>query len=280
MFDNSNSVKSPDIPMNQAEDKSMRNRADQAADGVDYENLGPGRNAELSKFDTLYIEKIRKDLKRIPVRIGWFKSLLLMRRGRRDGLLCLPRLSAQIWGSPFVQKEQHIVETYRSQKWCEHEIFVAEKQKTARDCAKRISDLQKSLDEMREELPSLEVSLDADAVLEQEAAVSAEVIRSRRQREWRKSHSDFFARKAKFEADLERYKALYMKAQSEVEESAAITKLLCEKKRNFHKQRVAVYYHGVLKSHPDRKTMPPFIELHWDDNSEKMNEQMLEKTEV
>jgi len=225
----------------------------------------------------------RADLAKIELKVGFFKTRLLEFRGRRDGKLGLPRPDTDgLWISPFIAKEQHHAETYKTQKWAEHELAVAAAQEEAGRLNHEIADIKAAIAARLKTEPSPPAEQELSMVLKQEHGAEPGVIRARRRREWEKRNAGYYSAIRSLESKVNGLKNRRAELLASVEESECVTRLLCEKKRDLHRQRVDIYYHGVLLKHPDRKTMPPVPLFVWENFGETVyqNQHCKTKTEV
>ena len=228
-------------------------------------------------------EGMQKDLKKVGMDVGWLKIHILKFQGRTDGRLGIPRPDRSgRWISPHMQREQDAVETYMAQKWGDHEIAVFEMQEEIQKLNLEISDIEAAIEQKRNEEPAQPTEEDLGAVTKQEQRAEPGVIRMRRHKEWQKRNAAYYSAVASLRHKADELKLKRAELKAAVDESACVVRLLCEKKRDLYRQRVDVYYHGVLKTHPDRKTMPPVPEFKWENLAETLYEQqhnMKEKEE-
>lgn len=216
-------------------------------------------------------ETMRKDLGKIKLKVGLLKTWILKPRGSWDGKLGLPRPDKnERWISPFMAKEQHVAETFKAQKWCEHEISVSVKQEKAQQLTLEIIDIEDALAHKRKQEPPKLSEQELSTVFNHELCGDAGILRSRRQKEWSKKNASYYAAVRVLSQKADDLKQRRAELLAAVDESACITRLLCEKKCDLHRQRVDIYYQGVLKTHPERKSMPPVPECVWENFAEKL----------
>jgi len=225
-------------------------------------------------------KRLRKELKKIKLNVGWLRAIALKHRGRVDGRLGQPRPNKnELWISPFIAKEQHTAETYMSQRWAEHELTVFRKQEEVQKLNLEIADAETSIARKFKEEPAKPTEEELSKVLVQEQNSSPAMIRTRRMNEWKKNTAGYYSSLASIQKKLDDLKIRRAELMATVEESACVIRLLCEKKRDLHRQRVDIYYHGVIKTHPNRKDMPPVPEFLWENFAENLYDRLHETQE-
>ena len=214
---------------------------------------------------------MRRELGRIGLKAGWLESVALRIRGARDGRRGLPRADRDgRWRSPLMAKEQHAVETYVAQKWAEHEMSVYEKQEDINRLDLQIASLEAAAAQAREREPAPPTEHELGEKTGQEQGAPPAVIRARRHNEWKKRTAGYYAAMKALTGKAEELKGQRAELLAAVDESACVTRLVCEKKRDLHLQRMDTYYHGALKTHPERATMPPVPEIVWENLAENL----------
>jgi hypothetical protein len=220
---------------------------------------------------TLDNERLGRELRRIGLNVGWIKTNVLKSRGRMDGKLGLPRPDKNgLWISPLIAKEQHAAETYMAQKWAELEISLFERQEEVQKLNLQIADIEAAISKKQQQAPAQLTEQELSLTLKQEEGAPQGVIRARRLGEWKKRTAGYFSSLGSLQASADSLKLQRAEHAAAIDESACVTRLLCEKKRDYHRQRVDIYYHGVLKTHPERKTMPPAPEFAWENLAENL----------
>jgi len=223
-----------------------------------------------NKFSKRHNSAEQKALAKINLKVGWMRAIFFEVRGRIDGKLDLPRLDEKnLWVSPFIEKEKHIVETFKAQKWGEHEIIVSEKQEKVIQLKTEIENIETLLLHKKSQTPKI-IEKDLKLVLKQERETDPEVVQSRRQNEWNKKNSNFFAEMKELECKMNDLKQYQAKLLADIYESVCIVRLVCEKKHNLCRQIIDIYFQGVLKTHPKRKDMYPISKIVWENYAENL----------
>lgn len=217
------------------------------------------------------LNRLRRELRRVKEKVAWLKAKIIVFYGRIDGKNGLPRVgSSGIWISPMMAKDQGVAETYCAHKWAELEIFVSAMQEEVNKLNIIIDDLEVSISLKKSEEPSQPTEPQLSVVYDQEINAQPEMIRLRRYNEWKKANAGYYNALAKMVQDFSNYKQSRSELLAAIEEATCLTRMLCEKKKTLHRQRIDLYYHGALKAHPDKTTMPPVAQIMWLNHAEKL----------
>ena len=226
-------------------------------------------------------EGMRRELSKIKQRVGWLKAGFLRSRGKHDGKLSLPRPTGEgIWKSPFMAREQHAAETYKAHKWAEHEISVSAIQEEAQRLWHEIAETETAIAKKEAAAPAKPTEQELSLVCKQEQGAAPGVIRSRRLNEWKKQNTGYYGALQSLEQRADELRQRRAELLAAIDESACVTRLLCEKKRDLHRQRVDIYYQGVLITHPEKEKIPPVPELFWENFAEKLYEKQHRITDM
>jgi hypothetical protein len=134
----------------------------------------------------------------------------------------------------------------------------------------KIEEYEKRLSEKLKSEPSPLTSDELNAVSDYEQGHSLAVIRKRRQAEWNSHNAGHFQEVDALRMQLDQLRERRAELLAVVEEAACVTRLICEKKRDLHRQYIDAYYHGALKSHPLRETLPPALTIKFENLAERL----------
>lgn len=211
-----------------------------------------------------YLRRMQRKLRRVQMKVRWIQNTILFFHGKSDGKEGIPQTDeTNRWMSPFISKELHSAETFIAHQWAEHEIFVFNQQEELNQLSVKIDELEVQKQEKLALAPKALTEDESRRKFEKEEGGNTEVLRKRRLEEWTKSNASYFTRMRNLVIEINTLKNRRADLLGIIDEAACVTRLICEKKRNLHRQRIDSYYRGVLVTHVDNKKMPPFIDTRW-----------------
>lgn len=215
--------------------------------------------------------RLRRELSKVKEKVPWLKAKMIIFRGRIDGKNGLPREGIDnIWISPMMRKDQGVAETYCAHKWAELEIFISRMQEEVNRLTIIIEDLETSITHKKSEEPVQPTEQQLSVVYEQEKKSQQQLIRLRRYNEWKKANAGYYSRLEQMVQECRLHKQNKAELLAAIEEATCLTRMLCEKKKTLHRQRIDLYYHGALKSHSEKTTMPPVAQIAWLNHAEEL----------
>lgn len=222
-------------------------------------------SSENNYYQVLYQENLApksKRLGKIPLSPNGVHKLLITLRGRRDGKRGLPRQDQNNhWQSPYIAGEQNKVETFEANEWAALEIEIAKLQQKSQSITLELEEKKEALAALQKNEPPKPTEQEINAKHSFEEGKNSEIIRRRRQGEWQKQHAGYYNAITTLKNRITELQNKRVDVLTIIEETECITRLICEKKRELHRQYIDAYYHGVLKTNPERDTMPPSLQI-------------------
>ena len=233
-------------------------------------------NSETGNFNqvvpkTQNFKSVKKALRFMPTTLGFFPRIALRIRGRKDGKQGLPSTAESgTITSPHIAWEQNVMETFAAQKFAEHEMAISR-------CIEEVERIDLVIDNIKDKVsakvssePPNPTEDELGAVLKQEQGAPPAVIRARRQNEWSKKNAAYYSELRLLKGKLDALQEQRAKLLAFCNESAAVTRLMIEKKRDITRQRVDIYYQGALSKHSDKDGMPPSLECYFENYAERI----------
>jgi len=187
--------------------------------------------------------------------LGLIETARLRSLGKRDGHHGLPKQDETgVWTSPLLQKEVTAYNEFCIIIWGELQTKHEVKFKELANLFQEIPRIREQLDAQLRNAPP---PPDLTERIKGEEMLSEYLIRSRRQREYEKRHSGYFNKLRQIEITLEESYQELSELLSAIQAAEKTVHLRCEQASEHALQRIAIYWSGVLRTHPRFKVIPP-----------------------
>lgn len=196
--------------------------------------------------------------------IGFFEAFPLKIAGMIDGARGLPKRDPDgNLSSPFEEKELHFIMEQCSIHWGKRQIREAGNYIRLGELLDQIAELNREADEVQDAIAKRrqEVTPDTSERRRGEEQLPEELIKARRIREYEKGFEPLKQRLAKLQAQIRELLSEADALRNQITEANNITRMICRKAMDHTRQRIDIYWNGVLKKHPNSADIPATPEL-------------------
>jgi len=190
--------------------------------------------------------------------LGLFEAFHMRFLGKRDGKHSLPKKSEDgTWMSPTLRKETDAYGEFCAIIWGRTQNELYSDHKTIEHLLGEIKEQEKELNDLIKNKPT-KISEDKLKIRRKgEESLPEEIIRMRRQKNYNKENVEMFGKIKQLEISLGNLHGLLHEKQAKIQEVEHITRMACEKVYHHTKQRIDVYWGGVLFTHQKTEELPP-----------------------
>lgn len=202
--------------------------------------------------------KSRKLTRKKARQLGLVESFRMVRIGRKDGRIGLPKPDEQNkWSSPQLRKESDAYREFHAAAWARAEIELANIHVEAENLFREIRRSEKQLEALLVAAPSEITTEQLNRRYSGEETLDVDVINARRRKEYAKENAQFAAKKQGLETYLEQAYVRMLKLNAQIMQVEGATRLTCEKVRNHSMLRIDAYWQGTHKTHAKADSLPP-----------------------